>query len=47
MSASKTFECQVCESSGKIVVRTDDVNIEDIQYCPVCGSPIYEESDDD
>lgn len=48
MSASKTFECPSCETEGKIVVRTEDVQLRDIVYCPVCGADILDdESDED
>lgn len=47
MSASKTFECPSCETEGKIVVRTDDVKLSDIVYCPVCGADILDEDDSD
>jgi hypothetical protein len=46
MSVSKTFECQNCESEGKIVIKGDDVTLADISVCPVCGSSIFEEDDD-
>ena len=45
MSVSKTFECPSCESEGKIVVRTEDVHLSDIGFCPVCGTSIYEDED--
>lgn len=47
MSASKTFECHSCDSEGKIVIRTDDVKLNDIVYCPICGADILEEDDSD
>jgi hypothetical protein len=46
MSTSKTFECQSCETEGKIVIRTEDVGLEDVVYCPVCGGNIFEEEDE-
>ncbi|CAB4127384.1 hypothetical protein UFOVP84_160 [uncultured Caudovirales phage] len=46
MSVSKTFECQSCETEGKIVIRTEDVNLEDVAYCPVCGGSIFDEDDE-
>lgn len=47
MSASKTFHCHSCEAEGKIVVRSDDVKLSDIVYCPVCGADILDEYDTD
>lgn len=46
MSTSKTFECQSCETEGKITIRTEDVHLEDIQYCPVCGASIFEDDEE-
>jgi len=41
----KHFQCTSCESEGKITVKGDDFNYEDIVYCPLCSADIYEESD--
>lgn len=43
--AKKYFECNNCESIGNISVKTNDVTVEDIVYCPVCGSDIFDEDD--
>lgn len=45
MSTSKTFECQSCDTKGKIVVKNDELSLSDIVYCPVCGADIFEEDD--
>ena len=45
MSASKTFECLSCDTEGRIVVKTSDVQLRDIVYCPVCGADIFEEDE--
>ena len=45
MSILKHFECNHCDAEGKITVKGDDYVINDIVYCPVCGSDIYEEED--
>ena len=42
--AIKYFECEHCDSHGKITVK-GDWRVEDIVYCPVCGGDIYEEDD--
>ena len=47
MSVSKTFECESCGAEGKVVIKSDDYNLSDIVYCPVCGGDIFEEEDDD
>lgn len=44
--ATKFFECGVCDSIGKIIMK-DDSRLEDIVYCPICGGDIYEEEDFD
>lgn len=41
----KQFQCDHCETEGKISIRGSDIQFEDIVYCPVCGSDIYEEED--
>lgn len=47
MSTSKTFDCLSCETEGKIVIRTSDIKLNDIVYCPVCGADILEDDSDD
>lgn len=47
MSASKTFECQNCETTGKIIIKSSDITLQEIVYCPVCGADIFEEEDDE
>jgi Zn finger protein HypA/HybF involved in hydrogenase expression len=47
MSISRTFECQNCDTVGKIVIKSADIQLSDVTYCPVCGSDIYEEDDQD
>lgn len=46
MASTKYFECNTCDTMGKITIKTDDISVEDIVYCPVCGADIYEEDDD-
>ncbi len=46
MASTKYFECVACDTIGKITIKTDDLSVEDIVYCPVCGADIYEEDDD-
>lgn len=41
----KQFECEHCGAEGKISIKGDDIQYEDIVCCPVCGSDIYEEDD--
>lgn len=45
--ATKYFECATCDAEGKIIVKSEDIQLEDIVYCPVCGGDIYEEEDYD
>jgi len=47
MPSIKYFECNNCDSTGKITIKTNDVTVEDIVYCPVCGADIYDEDEDD
>jgi RNA polymerase subunit RPABC4/transcription elongation factor Spt4 len=44
--ASKQFDCDQCESSGKITVKSKDITVYDIGICPVCGSPLLQDEDD-
>jgi NAD-dependent SIR2 family protein deacetylase len=45
--AIKYFECEHCDSHGKITVKDEDISTSDIVYCPVCGGDIYEDDDDE
>ena len=44
--AVKFFECVECDSHGKIIIKSEDITVDDIVYCPVCGADIYEEDED-
>lgn len=46
MASTKYFECETCDSAGKIIIKSEEVLVEDIVYCPVCGADIYDEDDD-
>lgn len=41
----KQFECEHCGAEGKVTLKGDDFQFEDIVCCPVCGADIYEEED--
>lgn len=43
--AIKYFECETCDTQGKITTKGDEVVVEDIVYCPVCGADIYEDEE--
>ena len=43
---TKVFLCTECRAMGKIIIKNEDYDEQDIAYCPVCGASIYEESDD-
>ena len=46
--AVKLFECENCGADGKITIKNDDLEREDIVFCPICGHDIScEESLDD
>jgi transcription elongation factor Elf1 len=47
MATSKTFQCPSCDTEGKIVIRSDDIGLEEIVYCPVCGADILDEDSDE
>jgi len=42
---TKHFECTECGALGKIIIKGEDTQLEDIVYCPVCSADIYEEED--
>ena len=44
---TKQFDCDHCESSGKISIKTKEITLNDIAICPVCGSPLLQDDDDD
>lgn len=46
VQAVKFFECAECDNHGKIIVKSEDISVDDIVYCPVCGADIYEEDED-
>jgi formate dehydrogenase maturation protein FdhE len=41
----KILNCDICGAVGSIAINTD-VSYEDIQYCPVCSSPLLSDEDD-
>lgn len=41
----KQFECEHCGAEGKITIKGTDLQFEDVVYCPVCSSDIYEEDE--
>lgn len=47
MASTKYFECENCDTEGKIIIKTVDLSVEDIVYCPVCGADIYDEDEDE
>jgi uncharacterized paraquat-inducible protein A len=47
MSASKTFQCDNCDAEGKIIIKSEEINLSDVAYCPCCGANILEDEDED
>lgn len=41
----KQFICDHCGTEGKISIKGTDIQFEDVVYCPICSSDIYEEED--
>jgi hypothetical protein len=41
----KHFECQECETIGKITIKGSEHKLEDIVFCPICSADIYEEEE--
>lgn len=46
MSVVKQFECEHCGAEGKVTLKGQDYNYNDITSCPVCGGSIWEEDED-
>jgi transcription elongation factor Elf1 len=45
MAVKKAFECENCGAVGIITVKGDEFGYNDVVYCPLCSSDIYEEED--
>jgi len=43
MAVQKQFECEDSGAFGKIILCGDQFTSEEIVYCPLCSSDIYEE----
>ena len=43
----KQFECEHCGAKGKITIKGQDYEYNDIVCCPVCGGDIFDEEDED
>lgn len=43
--ASRLFECSECNAYGKITLKGNEHEIEDIVCCPVCGADITQVDD--
>ena len=45
--ATRHFECETCNARGKVILKGEDHQLDDIVYCPVCSADIYEEEEID
>ena len=43
--ATRLFECSECDAFGKITLKGNEYEKEDIVYCPVCSANIYEDEE--
>lgn len=43
----KQFNCDHCGAEGKITIKGADHQYEDVVYCPVCSSDIFEDEEYD
>lgn len=43
--ASRLFECSECNAYGKITLKGNEHEVEDIVCCPVCGADITQVDD--
>lgn len=46
-SLKKHFNCDNCEASGTVSIKSNELDLSDIRICPVCGSPLLEDFDED
>ena len=44
--SSRLFECAACSAYGKITIKGDDYDNDDIECCPICGGDISQVEDD-
>lgn len=42
----KILNCDICGAVGSIAINTD-VSYDEIQYCPVCSSPLLSDEEND
>lgn len=47
MAVVKQFNCEECSAIGKITMKTDMYEFDEILYCPVCGYELQEEDDEE
>jgi transcription elongation factor Elf1 len=47
MSVVRQFSCEECNADGKISLKNDIHEYEEIVYCPVCGYDIKDDEDDE
>lgn len=43
----KIFECDQCEAIGQISIKNEEVTVNDIVYCPICGAPLLDHYEED
>lgn len=43
----KNFSCDNCETIGIISIKNEDITMNDISICPVCGTPLMDEYEED
>lgn len=43
----KNFSCDNCDTIGIISIKNEDITMNDISICPVCGTPLLDEYEED
>lgn len=46
MAVNKLFDCADCGAYGKITLKGDEFEAEDINTCPCCGSGLDHEAEE-
>lgn len=46
MSKKKQIDCHDCSSSTKVIDKDEEYEVDDLKYCPFCGSENIESSEE-
>jgi transcription elongation factor Elf1 len=46
-SVKKNFACDHCDAQGSITIKSKDFSENDIRSCPICGTPLLDDIEED